>query len=209
MPRPTGEDVDAEQPLPVLPEELILEILRKLLIESLLNFRCVCKNWNIIFRNPNFINNKFSFLLKYDKKLDSLDYNSSASLSDTDNPPIKEIRYPLQCMIEKLAVLGSCNGLHIPYVISIGSSVSAPWVLCNGDLHWIGKSYSGNRPKVLIALDVGNETVQEIPQPENLDVENFGGYRYVNVLDKCLCMLCSSHMDDEGSWSERILDEAL
>lgn len=44
MPRPTGEDVDAEQPLPVLPEELILKILRKLLVKSLLNFRCVCKN---------------------------------------------------------------------------------------------------------------------------------------------------------------------
>lgn len=44
MPRPTGEDVDAEQPLPVLPEELILKILRKLLVKSLLNFSCLSSN---------------------------------------------------------------------------------------------------------------------------------------------------------------------
>ncbi|XP_026434445.1 F-box protein CPR1-like [Papaver somniferum] len=290
MSRSTEEDIDAEQPLPCLPEELILEILRRLPVESLLKFRCVRKKWNILFRNPNFIkNNNSSFLLKYDKKLYSLDYDSSASLSDSDEPPIKKIRYPLKCITDDLKILGCCNGLvcsrhcggviwnpttneyrviprsdtlpagfrsvsfpgagyisfeygfgydalsqdykHvrivgrssstqgksevdiyslksdswkriqlIPYIISNGPSVSAPGVFYNGALHWIAESYSGNRRKVLIALDVGNEGFQEIPQPENLDVENFGAYRYVEVLHKCLGMLCSSHMDGYEVW---------
>ncbi|XP_026433107.1 F-box protein CPR1-like [Papaver somniferum] len=167
-------------------------------------------------------------------------YSSSSSLSDTDNPPIKEIRYPLKSMIQQLKISGSCNGLvfsshcqdykyvrivgrsnssqgksevdvyslksdtwkriqHIPYTISNGPSVSAPGVFCNGALHWIAKSYSGNSRKVLIALDLGNESVQEIPQPENLDVGNFGA-RYVSLLDKCLGMLCNSHMDGYEVW---------
>ncbi|XP_026433821.1 F-box/kelch-repeat protein At3g06240-like [Papaver somniferum] len=190
---------------------------------------------------------------------------------DIDNAPIKEIRYPVYCLTDKLKIFGSCNGLvcsrhcdgsafvlpvrfraisfpgyisfeyefgydalnqdykyveiagsstrkesevdvyslksvtwrriqYIPYLVSNGHSVSAPGVSYNGALHWISKSYSGNKRKVLIALDVGNESVQEIPQLENLGAGKFGAYGYVSVLDNCLGMLCSSRVDGYEVW---------
>ncbi|XP_026419461.1 F-box/kelch-repeat protein At3g06240-like [Papaver somniferum] len=272
-----------QQPLQELPEELILEILHKLPVESLLKFRRACKNWNTLFRNPNFSDNNSNFLIIYKEKLYSIDYDSSALLSDIDNAPIKEIRYPVYCVADKLKILGSCNGLvcsrhcggvvwnpttneykvipessfvlpvrfwamsfpgyisfeygfgydalnqdyeyveivgsstrkeseidvyslksdtwrriqYTQYLVSNGYSVSAPGVFYNGALHWIAKCYSGNKRKVLIALNVGNESVQEIPQPENLGAGKFGAYRYVSVLDNCLGMLCSSHVDKD------------
>ncbi|XP_026420378.1 F-box protein At3g07870-like [Papaver somniferum] len=66
--------------------------------------------------------------------------------------------------------------------------------------HIASEPVHGNKRKVLIALDVGNGSVQEIPQPENLGAGKFGAYRYVNVWDKYLGMLCSSYVDGYEVW---------
>ena len=40
--------------LPFLPEELIVEIILRLPVRSLLQFKCVCKTWKTLISNPQF-----------------------------------------------------------------------------------------------------------------------------------------------------------
>lgn len=47
----------ANNPLPFLPEELIVKILLKLPVKSLLQFKCVCKLWKTLISNTQFANN--------------------------------------------------------------------------------------------------------------------------------------------------------
>ena len=47
------------------PDEIVLEILTRLPVNSLLRFRCVCKNWYSYITNPNFISTHLSSLLSH------------------------------------------------------------------------------------------------------------------------------------------------
>ncbi|KAI9116970.1 hypothetical protein K1719_011969 [Acacia pycnantha] len=40
---------------PFLPEEIITNILKRLPVKSLIQFRCVCQHWKNLFKNPSFI----------------------------------------------------------------------------------------------------------------------------------------------------------
>ncbi|KAI9127048.1 hypothetical protein K1719_001607 [Acacia pycnantha] len=40
---------------PFLPEEMITDILKRLPVKSLIRFRCVCKHWKNLVKNPSFI----------------------------------------------------------------------------------------------------------------------------------------------------------
>ncbi|KAI3892449.1 hypothetical protein MKX03_012667 [Papaver bracteatum] len=46
--------------------------------------------------------------------------------------------------------------------------------------------------EVLLAFDMTEEVIREIPQPENLVTKKFGSMKYVDVLDECLCVLYSN-----------------
>ncbi|MCI40987.1 F-box/kelch-repeat protein, partial [Trifolium medium] len=43
-----------QQPLPFLPEELIIQILLRLPVRSLIEFKCVCKSWKTLISDPKF-----------------------------------------------------------------------------------------------------------------------------------------------------------
>ncbi|KAK4727087.1 hypothetical protein R3W88_032004 [Solanum pinnatisectum] len=43
------------------PEDLIREILLKLPVKALLRFKCVCKNWYTLIKNPCFIREHLNF----------------------------------------------------------------------------------------------------------------------------------------------------
>ncbi|XP_026434305.1 F-box/kelch-repeat protein At3g06240-like [Papaver somniferum] len=80
---------------------------------------------------------------------------------------------------------------YIPYEFS---RETPPGVLSNGALHWFANSSSSSR--VLIAMDVGDQSTREIAQPGKFDVN--GGNRQLDVLDRCLCMLYSSDDSSES-----------
>ncbi|XP_026424429.1 F-box/kelch-repeat protein At3g06240-like [Papaver somniferum] len=77
----------------LLPEDIISNILSRLPVKSILRFRCVCKSWCRLFRDPNFIKlhldretekENFSLMWDYKNMICSTDYNyeySSSSLS--------------------------------------------------------------------------------------------------------------------------------
>lgn len=50
--------MDGSRPLP---EDLLVEILLRLPVESLLRFKCVCKHWYALIRNPSFIEKHFHY----------------------------------------------------------------------------------------------------------------------------------------------------
>ncbi|KEH38014.1 putative F-box domain, nucleic acid-binding, F-box associated interaction domain-containing protein [Medicago truncatula] len=106
-----------------LPEEIIVNILLRLPVRSLLQFKCVCKSWKILITDPQFAKNQF--------------------LSSTENPQLVSshfglakceiISYPLKPLLEnrltivkpvrpvifsagyQIMILGSCNGLLCLY----------------------------------------------------------------------------------------------
>ncbi|KAK4258810.1 hypothetical protein QN277_005216 [Acacia crassicarpa] len=64
---------------PYLPEEIIINILKRLPVKSLIRFRCVCKHWENLFKNPFFIaahlcqsNQNPSFIFSHDYLLNTL-----------------------------------------------------------------------------------------------------------------------------------------
>ncbi|XP_026450726.1 F-box/kelch-repeat protein At3g06240-like [Papaver somniferum] len=81
---------------------------------------------------------------------------------------------------------------YIPYEFS---RETPPGVLSNGALHWFANS-SSSSSRVLIAMDVGDQSTREIAQPGKFDVN--GGNRHLDVLDRCLCMLYSSDDSSES-----------
>ncbi|XP_026384318.1 F-box/kelch-repeat protein At3g23880-like [Papaver somniferum] len=84
--------------------------------------------------------------------------------------------------------------MHIPYklITEADNYVRAPnGVFCNGALHWFARTY-GSSKDLLLAFNIGDEGIREIPQPENLGVENFGPRKHVDVLDRCICILYSN-----------------
>ncbi|RZC81690.1 hypothetical protein C5167_044281, partial [Papaver somniferum] len=54
-------------------------------------------------------------------------------------------------------------------------------VFCNGALHWFAREISSYYPKFLLAFDMTEEVIREVPQLENLDTKKFGSIKYVDV----------------------------
>ncbi|XP_050222074.1 F-box/kelch-repeat protein At3g06240-like [Mercurialis annua] len=96
-----------------LPEEVVLQILSRLPVKSILKFRCVCKLWNCIVKNPHFIsafssnNHNHYFFLRH----------SYASYQDSrlrfDNKHLDHYLrlYPPSDKAKIISVVASSNGL--------------------------------------------------------------------------------------------------
>ncbi|MCL7026511.1 hypothetical protein MKW94_029511 [Papaver nudicaule] len=104
---------------------------------------------------------------------------------------------------------------YVPYELNnvVRDNRAPNGVFYNGALHWIARriGFGSYYPKVLLAFDMTEENVREIPQPENVVVTEMGN-TYVDVLDGCLCILYDSAgfqvwvMKDYGmrqSWTMR------
>ncbi|KAI3904727.1 hypothetical protein MKW92_051104 [Papaver armeniacum] len=82
--------------------------------------------------------------------------------------------------------------MNVPYVLTKVDSDMAPnGVFYNGALHWFAKKNSSYCITVLLAFDMTEESVREIPQPEDPGFKKFG-IKYIDVLNGCLCILCSN-----------------
>ncbi|KAI3978576.1 hypothetical protein MKX01_015751 [Papaver californicum] len=84
--------------LPGLPEEIVIEVLSRLPPISLLNFRCVCKSWSVLFNDPKLINlimKNNIVMLRDGNTVYSFDYDSSSSsLFDDIASHINKIHLP-------------------------------------------------------------------------------------------------------------------
>ncbi|CAK8573317.1 unnamed protein product [Lathyrus sativus] len=109
-------------PSPVLPEELINEILLRLPVKHLLQFKCVCKSWKTLISDPQFAKNHLRipsltnqklvfFVAKEPNKMVSYPLKQ---LLENSSIPVKpdSVRY---MKIHKYCIIGSCNGLLCLY----------------------------------------------------------------------------------------------
>ncbi|XP_057426497.1 F-box/kelch-repeat protein At3g23880-like [Lotus japonicus] len=109
-------------PLSILPKELIAEILVRLPVRSLLQFRCVCKSWKALISSPQFVkehlHNSISDTSLTHQRLLTITNGESNGLTTCslqsifENPsaPLETLTFPVEPQTYYF-IVGSCNGL--------------------------------------------------------------------------------------------------
>ncbi|XP_056689548.1 F-box/kelch-repeat protein At3g23880-like [Spinacia oleracea] len=105
-----------------LPQELKIEILLRLPVKSLVNFKLVCKSWNSLISSPDFIKfhthnskNNPPITLLYNYNLQVLNSVSLRKRDDNLNPTVLPVNPPLHDYVLKGHLIGSCDGLICTY----------------------------------------------------------------------------------------------
>ncbi|XP_026379848.1 F-box/kelch-repeat protein At3g06240-like [Papaver somniferum] len=75
-------------------------------------------------------------------------------------------------------------------------------VSSNGDLHWVPL---GHDKYLLLSLDISDENFKEMQIPKELACNNANQYLFLGVLEWCLCLLVSLHVD--GQFEVRVMLE--
>ncbi|XP_058217301.1 F-box/kelch-repeat protein At3g23880-like [Rhododendron vialii] len=92
-----------------IPEQIVLEILSRLPVQYLLQFRCVCKVWKSLISDPKFTLSAQKHHLAIKGR-----YLYSISLSRRRYPRVRPLLiYDDESASERLKILGSCNGLFL------------------------------------------------------------------------------------------------
>ncbi|XP_027364695.1 F-box/kelch-repeat protein At3g23880-like [Abrus precatorius] len=117
---PAGDESPACQRSPVLPQDLIFEILLRLPVRSLLQFMCVCKSWKTLISDSQFAKDHLRTStadsnMTHQRLVSSVPYDrfkieffSVQSLFQNPSIPIKGLTCWMSHCFE---ILGSCNGL--------------------------------------------------------------------------------------------------
>ncbi|XP_058755859.1 F-box/kelch-repeat protein At3g23880-like [Vicia villosa] len=112
---PCGE-INAPSPV-TLPEELIVQILSLLTVQSLTRLKCVSKSWNSLISDPFFINMHLKKSSRVPHIMICLRYLSTGSIINLLNPfhihrkpSINTFTFPFDSKYD-YAIIGSCNGI--------------------------------------------------------------------------------------------------
>jgi len=108
-------------PLPTLPFDLIPEILCRLSVKLLMQFRCMCKSWNFLITDYKFTRNHLRFsttrlVHSITKSSDPLhnyvikSYPLDSVFSDLTTNVIAQLEYPPNDD-HYVSYVGSCNGI--------------------------------------------------------------------------------------------------
>ncbi|KAH7843924.1 hypothetical protein Vadar_022450 [Vaccinium darrowii] len=111
--------------LPVLPQELVTEILLRLPVKTLIRFRSVCKSWCSIIYEPQFVKKHLSLATKDDDinhwrviicyKYRDLKSCSLQSIFHDSYGCAMDPCYPFMTLQRGVGIVGSCNGLVCIY----------------------------------------------------------------------------------------------
>ncbi|CAK8573318.1 unnamed protein product [Lathyrus sativus] len=182
---PIGYELPSHLPPPILPDDLIFEILLILPVRSLLQFRCVCKSWKTLISNPLFTKNQ----LRLSMLNPTITHQQLVSSNITHN--CKIVSCPVKPLFEnpsepvepvsvrmnrKYHILGSCNGLLCLYDIHLGyvrlwnpatrlrSRKSPKFVGSDGVItcHGFGYDHVNDKYKVLVVVGDLNESVTKL-----------------------------------------------
>ncbi|XP_019439762.1 PREDICTED: F-box/kelch-repeat protein At3g23880-like [Lupinus angustifolius] len=118
---PHGDSLHA--PPPFLPFELIIEILSRVPVKSLIQFKCVCKSWKTLISDPQFAKKHLStiqhnhhnhhLLLSMNDTLDNMIFGSYSlqSIFETSPPISTQVSYPFNTQNCFDLMVGSCDGM--------------------------------------------------------------------------------------------------
>ena len=101
----------ARRDMPYIPEDIVIEILKRLPFRSLVRFQCVSKCWKHFIDSPSqyFINENLHYTKHQSPSL-LLSTRSGVRLIDYDMHR-REVKYPRLFRGSRMRVIGSCNGL--------------------------------------------------------------------------------------------------
>ncbi|KAA8524836.1 hypothetical protein F0562_011259 [Nyssa sinensis] len=116
------EDVQPRDGMKNLPRDIALDILSRLPITSLLQFRFVCRSWRFLSQDPDLVKLHFSRTAKNNPCLIfHCDYPIRNQLyfvdfsDQDDNQTVRKIDTPICAAMPEFYVVGSCNGLLCLY----------------------------------------------------------------------------------------------
>ncbi|XP_057430752.1 F-box/kelch-repeat protein At3g23880-like [Lotus japonicus] len=119
---PAGDSLHAP-PLPSLPFDLVVEILCRLPVKPLLQFRCVCKSWKSLISDPKFakkhLHSSPSDFIRHrlivNHHSDDSGFRAYPLLSVFNTVPAAatatQLEYPLIIQKFNYVIVGSCNGV--------------------------------------------------------------------------------------------------
>ncbi|XP_054789769.1 putative F-box protein At3g16210 [Prosopis cineraria] len=100
---------------PVLPQDIITNILIRLPVKFLIRFQCVCKHWKNLLKTPSFIAEHLHYSSHQNPCLLLGDYDKSDSfricLLDREMQVLELRNDAFVDPIRRPSILGSCNGL--------------------------------------------------------------------------------------------------
>ncbi|CAL5391037.1 unnamed protein product [Camellia sinensis] len=105
-----------------IPDEVLIEILARLPVKSLLQFRSVCKSWNSLIANPSFITAHLNrtksnttlpqlLIIKYTSHIQNQEHCISCSDDQTFCDEFVDLENPFHRSGKSFKIVGSCNGL--------------------------------------------------------------------------------------------------
>ncbi|KAG5570870.1 hypothetical protein H5410_060636 [Solanum commersonii] len=158
-------------------EDLIREILLRLHVESLLRFKCVCKNWYTLIKNPSFIREHLNFSKNNPPQLLIYDYGAPGDfppitfISDYGidapthevNPQSFEAVY--SCSRDSWRIFkheNVCDNRNVEYVDTFYGSTT----YLNGSYYWmLRKNINFNFTFKFLSFNFGNEVFEVIEGP--------------------------------------------
>ncbi|TKY51463.1 F-box/kelch-repeat protein [Spatholobus suberectus] len=171
---------------PLLPEELVLEILLRVPVRSLLRFKCICRSWKILISDSQFVKYHLRTSTAHPnmahQHLVSPIFGNSKMVSDSvqslfRNPPSTPAEGHCFKMNDNYCILGSCNGLlclchfHQRYVtlwnpsirltskrLSTGLVRPGASIIHNG----FGYDHVNDTYKLVVAVEDHHETVTKV-----------------------------------------------
>lgn len=182
---PIGDESLSRRPPPVLPDDLIVEILLRLPVRCLLQLRCVSKSWKTLISDPQFAKNHLR------RSTEDLTMTHQRLVSSIITQHCKIVSYPVKSLFEypltpskavstmmrrKYHILGSCNGLLCLYDIHQGcvrlwnpctrlKSKRSPIVVRPDGIityHGFGYDQVNDKYKLLVVVEDLNETVTKV-----------------------------------------------
>ncbi|XP_058721893.1 F-box/kelch-repeat protein At3g23880-like isoform X3 [Vicia villosa] len=201
---------------PILPFDLITEILSRVPVKLLLQFRCVCKSWNsLISHDPNFA--KKHFKMSTTPNLHVISYDDPSKRKFKELPPFEKPQvagsakfgfgYDHLSHSYKVVVLYNsyrCDIIEDTIKIKIYNLRTNSWrsfqklpfttefgsdqsgVYVSGTINWLA-STKWLPPLFIVSFDLGKDSYKKIFPPEHAE---FDGRSKLCVLKDCLCIIC-------------------
>ncbi|OIT35190.1 f-boxkelch-repeat protein [Nicotiana attenuata] len=119
----------------ILLREIIIDILSRLPVKTLLQFRCVCKAWRKLISKPKFIATHFLHssslqpstgslpLLLHARHLESSDHLLSLINLSPESSSVVELDNPYPFFLHNILVAGSCNGIVCLFQAPLGDAI--------------------------------------------------------------------------------------
>ncbi|XP_042477396.1 F-box protein At3g07870-like [Macadamia integrifolia] len=98
-----------------LPFEIIKDILSRLPVKSLMRFRCVSKDWRYLIHDPFFISQHLNRSSEKNPGLCLADGRFFTIILDGSSTATR-VDIPFQGLVDRVEILGSCNGLLCLFV---------------------------------------------------------------------------------------------